>query len=134
MTFAGKIVGSIVLVLAVSCSPPGDTHRPVVASEPLPSWNDGDARNRILEFVERVTDPASADFVPEPERIATFDNDGTLWSEKPAYFQLLFAMDRIRDVGSRASRMERRASRSRVCWKATWKRWLPPGSTVSSSW
>jgi phosphoglycolate phosphatase-like HAD superfamily hydrolase len=62
----------------------------------LPSWSEGAARDSILDFVARVTDPASPEFVPEAERIAVFDNDGTLWSEKPAYFQLLFAIDRVK--------------------------------------
>ncbi len=64
----------------------------------LPSWNDGAAKEAITEFVARVTDPSSPDFVPEPERIATFDNDGCLWSEKPFYFQLLFAVDRVSEL------------------------------------
>ena len=67
-------------------------------SDPLPSWNEGATRSAIVDFVQRVTDPASADFVPEPERIAVFDNDGTLWAEKPLYVQLVFAMDRVRDL------------------------------------
>jgi len=65
-------------------------------ADPMPSWNGVDSRNRIIEFVQAVTDPASADFVPEAERIAVFDNDGTLWSEQPYYFQLFFAIDRVR--------------------------------------
>jgi phosphoglycolate phosphatase-like HAD superfamily hydrolase len=65
-------------------------------SDPLPSWADGPAKQSITDFVDRVTDPASPDFVPEPERIAVFDNDGTLWGEQPLYFQLLFALDRVR--------------------------------------
>jgi len=65
-------------------------------ADPLPSWADGATRDAIVDFVARVTNPASPDFVPEADRIATFDNDGTLWSEKPAYFQLLFAIDRVR--------------------------------------
>lgn len=64
----------------------------------LESWHDGDAKGSIVEFVEAVTTPDSPDFVPSVERVATFDNDGTLWSEQPAAFQLLFAMDRIRDL------------------------------------
>jgi haloacid dehalogenase-like hydrolase len=59
---------------------------------PLPSWNEGPAKQAIIDFVGRVTSQGSADFVPEPERIAVFDNDGTLWSEQPVYFQFLFAM------------------------------------------
>lgn len=67
-------------------------------SDPLPSWNEGSARQSILDFVTRVTAEGSADFVPVPERIATFDNDGTLWSEQPAYFQAFFIFDRIREL------------------------------------
>jgi phosphoglycolate phosphatase-like HAD superfamily hydrolase len=66
------------------------------AADPLPSWNDTAPKRAIVAFLERVTDPASPEFVPEPERIATFDNDGTLWAEQPAYFQLLFAIDRVK--------------------------------------
>lgn len=62
-------------------------------ADPLPSWNTGPAKTRIVDFVEAVTDPASTDFVPVGQRIATFDNDGNLWAEQPLYFQLLFAMD-----------------------------------------
>jgi phosphoglycolate phosphatase-like HAD superfamily hydrolase len=62
----------------------------------LPSWNDGAARQAIVSFVERVTTEGGPDFVPPAERIATFDNDGTLWCEQPAYFQALFAFDRIK--------------------------------------
>jgi phosphoserine phosphatase len=66
------------------------------ASSHLASWKEGPAKEAILDFVAAVTDPGSPDFVPESERIATFDNDGTLWSEKPIYFQLLFAIDRVK--------------------------------------
>ena len=66
------------------------------AGDPLPSWNDGAAKRSILAFVERVTAEGSRDFVPVPERIAVFDNDGTLWAEQPFYFQGMFAFDRVR--------------------------------------
>ena len=66
------------------------------AADPLPSWNDGAARKSITDFVARVTREGGPDFVPPPERIAVFDNDGTLWSEKPVPFQLLFAFDRVK--------------------------------------
>jgi phosphoglycolate phosphatase-like HAD superfamily hydrolase len=62
----------------------------------LPSWNNGPTRNSITDFVTRVTTPGAEGFVPEAERIAVFDNDGTLWGEQPVYFQLLFALDRIK--------------------------------------
>jgi len=68
--------------------------------DPLPSWNDGNARQSIVEFVEKVTKAGSPDFVPHAERIATFDNDGTLWAEQPMYFQLLFALDRVKALAS----------------------------------
>ena len=65
-------------------------------TDPLPSWNDGAAKKSITDFVAKVTTVGSPDFVPVPERIATFDNDGTLWCEQPMYFQLLFALDRVK--------------------------------------
>ena len=68
----------------------------VFAADPLPSWNDTDTRTAIVSFVEKVTKEGSADFVPVPERIATFDNDGTLWCEQPFYFQFFFALDRVK--------------------------------------
>ena len=64
--------------------------------DPLPSWNDGTARRSIIAFVDRVTHPGGPDFVAPEERIATFDNDGTLWAEQPFYFQFLFAIDRVK--------------------------------------
>jgi phosphoglycolate phosphatase-like HAD superfamily hydrolase len=69
---------------------------PGLASEMLSSWNDTAPKKAIMAFVERVTDRGSPDFVPAAERIATFDNDGTLWAEQPLYFQFLFAIDRIK--------------------------------------
>lgn len=69
---------------------------PTPAQDPLPSWNDGAAKKSITAFVEKVTKAGSPDFVPPAERVATFDNDGTLWAEQPMYFQLLFALDRVK--------------------------------------
>jgi hypothetical protein len=71
------------------------------APEPLPSWNDTAPKEAIIAFVEKVTKEGSADFVPAPERIATFDNDGTLWAEQPMYFQALFTFDRVRVLAPR---------------------------------
>jgi hypothetical protein len=67
-------------------------------ADPLPSWNDTESKASIIEFVEAVTDPASGDYVTASDRIAVFDNDGTLWSEQPLYFQLIFAVDRLREL------------------------------------
>src|SRR5512137_2318584 len=64
--------------------------------DPLPSWNDGAAKQSIVNFVTAVTREGSPDFVPVPERIATFDNDGTLWSEQPMYFPQAFTFDRVK--------------------------------------
>lgn len=64
-------------------------------ADALPSWTETDTRTRIIDFVDTVTDPASDDFVPVADRIAVFDNDGTLWGEQPVYFQLIFAVDRV---------------------------------------
>lgn len=66
------------------------------AADPLPSWNDGASKKAIIDFVEKVTKEGSTDFAPPAERIAVFDNDGTLWSEQPMYFQLAFALDRVK--------------------------------------
>src|SRR5580700_5768032 len=70
-----------------------------VSADQLPSWRETPARQAILEFVAAVTDPDAPDFVPEPDRVAVFDNDGTLWTEQPAYAQLVFAMDWAADLG-----------------------------------
>lgn len=64
--------------------------------DPLPSWNDGDTKKAIVDYVNAVTAEGSENYIPVSERIATFDNDGNLWSEQPAYFQLFFAIDRIK--------------------------------------
>ena len=68
------------------------------AADALPSWNDGPTKQAIVSFVTKVTTQGSPDFVPVPERIATFDNDGTLWSEQPMYFQFFFAIDRVKTL------------------------------------
>ena len=67
-------------------------------ADPLPSWNDGETEQSIVDFVHRVTDPSGSQFVPVPQRIAVFDNDGTLWSEQPMYFQLAFALDQVKSL------------------------------------
>jgi hypothetical protein len=93
---------ALAAAVAAGCAPspqPGtESAVATPAADPLPSWNEGPAKEAILSFVARVTDPANPEFVAEPERIATFDNDGTLWAEKPIYFQLFFALDRVREL------------------------------------
>jgi len=72
--------------------------KPKETVDPLPSWNDNNVKRSILDFVTRVSTEGGADFVPPVERIAVFDNDGTLWCEQPTFFQALFAFDRIRQL------------------------------------
>jgi phosphoserine phosphatase len=84
----------LTLILAFICRDLAIVH----AADALASWNDGKAKQSILAFVEKVTKPGSSDFVPPAERIATFDNDGTLWVEHPMYTQLAFALDRIKTL------------------------------------
>lgn len=75
---------------------PADSSSEAASAATLSSWNEGAAKQQIVDFVERVTDSASPDYVPPAERIAVFDNDGTLWSEQPLYVQLIFALDRVK--------------------------------------
>jgi len=69
-------------------------------SDPLPSWNEGPNKLAIISFVGEVTKEGGPNFVPASQRIATFDNDGTLWSEQPIYFQFAFALDRVKALGA----------------------------------
>jgi phosphoglycolate phosphatase-like HAD superfamily hydrolase len=86
-----RIACLALMALLLSVVAPGYAH----AQDPLPSWNEGAAKTAIVSFVERVTKDGSPDFVPVAERIAVFDNDGTLWPENPVPFQLAFAVDEV---------------------------------------
>ncbi len=88
-----RAVFGAIAVIAVCCLPGRGAF---AQSDALASWNDGAVKSAIVDFVGRVTKEGGPDFVPAPERIATFDNDGTLWTEQPFYFQLAFAIDRIK--------------------------------------
>ena len=83
------LIASVALLLASNA---------LAQNDPLPSWNEGATKTAIKEFVGKVTDRMSSDYVPPEERIATFDNDGTLWVEYPVYTQLLFAFDRAKEM------------------------------------
>jgi hypothetical protein len=91
-----KTIRSLNLIAAALLAAVAFTSTIARAADPLPSWNEGPAKQSIIAFVEKVTTPGSPDFVPVPERIATFDNDGTLWCEKPLPVQLYFALDRVK--------------------------------------
>jgi hypothetical protein len=82
--------------LAIAAAPLAAASAALAQTDPLPSWNESARKKAILDFVARTTTAGGADFVPVPERIATFDNDGTLWSEQPIYFQFAFAIDRVK--------------------------------------
>jgi phosphoserine phosphatase len=83
------------IVFLYSCAQP-EEQKETIQTDPLPSWNEGNTKQAILAYVMDVTNKESENFIPVSERIATFDNDGNLWSEQPAYFQLFFAIDRIK--------------------------------------
>jgi hypothetical protein len=97
-----KILIFACFIFLFSCTqqspgPPVPESSPVAApADPLPSWNDVDSKKAITEFVMKVTKAGSPDFIPVEDRIACFDNDGTLWSEQPMYFQLICALDLVK--------------------------------------
>lgn len=99
-----KLLGIVIILLVlVSCKEQVATKDEITTTideivDPLPSWNEGPTKQAIIAYVHDVTDQESDHFIPVSERIATFDNDGNLWSEKPAYFQLFFAIDRIKTL------------------------------------
>jgi phosphoglycolate phosphatase-like HAD superfamily hydrolase len=89
----------IAVVCAVLWAGQGGTFA-LAQGDPLPSWNDGPTKDSILDFVARVTKEGSPDYVKPADRIATFDNDGTLWVEQPIYTQFVFAIDRVKAVSN----------------------------------
>jgi hypothetical protein len=93
----GALAATVALGLACS-SPAPDAP---ATRDPLPSWNDGPPKQAIISFVSRATTQDGPDFVPAAERIAVFDNDGTLWAEQPMYVQLAFALDRVKALAAR---------------------------------
>jgi haloacid dehalogenase-like hydrolase len=92
------LIGAVVGCRSEPAAPPGASQQPTAsrAVDPLPSWNDTAPKRAILNFVNRVTKEGAPDFVPPAERIATFDNDGTLWTEQPVYVQVAFALGRVK--------------------------------------
>ncbi len=83
---AAALVGVVAFTFNIACAQ---------AADPLPSWNDGPAKQAIEKFVQTTTDTGSKDFVPPAERIATFDQDGTLWVEHPMYSQVMYCLERV---------------------------------------
>src|SRR3954464_6641763 len=101
-----RILKAIVLVASLGWL--AGAHAPACAgahaeapADPLPSWNDGAVKKSITDFIPHVTTEGSADFVPLDQRIATFDNAGTLWADQPMYFQIMFAIDRVKALAAK---------------------------------
>jgi hypothetical protein len=93
-----KLVSLITIFLATGILLTANAKSKITASNPLPSWNEGISKQAIIDFVSKTTREGGADFIPLTQRIACFDNDGTLWAEQPLYFQFLFAIDRIKSM------------------------------------
>jgi phosphoglycolate phosphatase-like HAD superfamily hydrolase len=94
----GLAASSILAILVALVWAMAGAANMALAADPLPSWNEGKSKQAVMGFVAKVTMEGSSDFVPVPERIAVFDNDGTLWAEQPMYFQAFFVFDRIKQM------------------------------------
>ncbi len=98
------IVLSLAISLLIACNPNTKNSEQTSKTEitdPLPSWNKGTTKSAIINYVKDVTNKKSTNFIAIPDRVVTFDNDGNLWSEQPAYFQLFFAMDRVKALADK---------------------------------
>jgi hypothetical protein len=104
MRYPKSYLPLIVTIFLLGCEadvPTTASPEPAPAPEAsLPSWNDGAAQQAIIDFIDKTTTEGSPDFIPMADRIAVFDNDGTLWSEQPIYFQLAYAIDFIKKDAS----------------------------------
>lgn len=90
----------VCLILSIGHAEAAEKSCPAPAAA-LPSWNDTEAKKAVMDFVRRVATPGNPDFTPQSERVAVFDNDGTLWAEQPMYVQVFFMIDRIRELAPR---------------------------------
>src|SRR5712672_3594016 len=116
-----SVLATLPLVSGSLLNPNAASAQGTPSGNSLPSWNDGATKQSILKFVAAVTREGSSDFVPPAERIATFDNDGSLWVEQPRYTQLTFALDRVR-LRHPCIQNGRTRSRSRRSLRTTWGR------------
>src|SRR5262245_49012645 len=96
MRYIGSSVSGRLLLALIVCL--GSGGHAFAQTDPLPSWNDGPAKQAIITFVQGTTTEGGPKFVPPSERIATFDQDGTLWVEQPMYTQVVYCLDRVPDV------------------------------------
>ena len=90
--------GFLATLVAIGLAGCGSLEALAAETDPLPSWNEGSTKQSIIDFVTRITDKSGPDYAAPPERIATFDNDGTLWVEQPLYTQFVFALDRVKTL------------------------------------
>ncbi|WP_083990201.1 HAD family hydrolase [Flavihumibacter petaseus] len=109
------LLAALTLIAGSSCKSPGEkpaagensaatsdtTAAARPSGDPLPSWNEGTVKKSIIDFVNSITTTGSPDFIQPPDRIATFDNDGTLWSEQPLYFQFFYALDQVKALSAK---------------------------------
>jgi hypothetical protein len=100
--FSRRALFGALTLLATLSLPIGSDLTLAQGTDPLPSWNDGAAKQAILDFVKATTDRSSPDFVPPGQRIASFDQDGTLWVEHPMYTQVIYCLDRVPELVSRS--------------------------------
>ncbi len=96
MNQVNVFLSGVIVVLFAACT----SNKKMENQDPLPSWNEGVVKSEIIDFIQKTTDPENDAFIQKEDRIATFDNDGTLWAEQPAYFQLLFAFNQIQEKGN----------------------------------
>ena len=125
--------------LAFSAVPQSSARAEARRDDPLPSWNDGPTKQSILDFVAAVTKEGGPDYVAPAERIATFDNDGTLWIEQPIYTQFAFAIDRVKATSNQhpewktqepfasilAGNLKGLAASARRAWSRSWRPPIP---------
>ncbi len=127
-----KLTLAVLLLVLMGCTSSAPESTKV--SDPLPSWNEGKTKQAILDFVQDVTNPACDCFVAVPDRIAVFDNDGNLWSEQPAYFQLFFAIDRVKQMASENPQWKTQQPFQVHPGEMTWRHLPPSENTGSLKW
>lgn len=98
----------LIACFLVSCGAPTPAPQTKAITDPLPSWNEGASKQAITGFVARVTKEGTGDYVAPADRIATFDNDGTLWAEQPIYFQVAFVLDRVKELAPKHPEWKKR--------------------------
>ncbi len=97
-----------IAVLSVAACNPAQKQQPVAATDPLPSWNEGQNKDAIVKFVTEAVDQTGTRFIPQDERIAVFDNDGTLWCEQPLYFEFIYSIVATREIAAKNADLQKK--------------------------